>query len=80
MNYRDPSASHSISPSNMLSFNPSKGPYLIHLVPHSDMTYHIFSSLPKSLSAAHSDMPSQLYSSLPKNYSSIQVKSPTLFH
>ena len=60
-----------------LSFNPSKTPYFIPSVTHSDMLSHIYSSLPKFLSTDHSYMKSQIYSSLPKNYPSIQVKAPT---
>ena len=77
MKSRYPSVSHSISLSMMWSFNPSKGPYMIPSVAHLDMPSHIYSSLPKFISAAHTDMPSQIYSLLIKNYPWIQLKAPT---
>ena len=39
---REPSVSHSLSPSMMLSFNPSKCPYLIPSVSHSDISGQIY--------------------------------------
>ena len=39
---RDPSVSHSISPSMMFYFNPSKCPYLIPSVSHSDIPGQIY--------------------------------------
>ena len=75
----EPIVFHSLTPPMILYFNPSKGPYWIISLAHSDTPIRIYSSLPKFPSSAHSDLPSQIYLSFPKNYLSMQVKSPTWF-